>query len=137
MILIKGLTLAISLFSANFLAIPSQTLISPSAHSILLAEVEETADFPIPEDAMNYSTSPSEVGEAVNFQTELGLTEAIEFYRNQLIEQGLTEREINTAITNTTFNLVFEGAKNGLVVVVQGVELGNLRNVNIRFEDLD
>ena len=105
---------------------------------ILLVQSEQKLEFPIPEDAINYTQQPtSGVGGSVNFQTELSLSEAIQFYRNQLAEQGLTEREINTAITDTTFNLVFDGAKNGLAVVVQGVELGNQRNINIRYEKLD
>ncbi|MGB3402087.1 MAG: hypothetical protein WBA77_05300 [Microcoleaceae cyanobacterium] len=138
MILIKAIGLGITLLTVNSQFIPTQQSSLKHDNFILLAQAEESIDFPIPEDAANYSTSPTPgIGDAVNFQTELSLDEAIEFYRNQLIEQGLSEREINTAITETTFNLVFEGAENGQAVVVQGVELGYLRNINIRYEKID
>ena len=138
MILIKAIGMGMTLLTVNSQFIPAQQSPLKQENLILLAQVEDKTDFPIPEDAFNYSTSPTPgVGGAVNFQTELSLNEAIEFYRNQLTEQGLTEREINTAITETTFNLVFEGAENDLAVVVQGVELGAQRNINIRYEKLD
>jgi|GEM_PF-1582290 hypothetical protein len=137
MILIKGLGVAICLFSLQLQPVNAQHYALELSGSILLAEAEKT-DFPIPEDAVNYSEKPTPgVRESVNFQTELSLTEAIKFYRDQLQQQGLTEREINTAITDSTFNLVFESSENGLAVVVQGVDLGNQRNINIRYEKLD
>jgi hypothetical protein len=137
MILMKSLGVAICLFSLQLPPVNAQYSVPEWSGSILLAEAEKT-DFPIPEDAINYSKSPTPgVGGSVNFQTELSLTEAIEFYQNQFQEQGLTEREINTAITDSTFNLVFDGSENGLAIVVQGVNLGNQRNINIRYEKLD
>ena len=138
MMLIQAIAVGITLVTANSQFIPAQPSNLKDDNFILLAQTEESQDFPIPEDAVNYSTSPTPgIGDAVNFQTELSLDEAIEFYRNQLTEQGLSEREINTAVTETTFNLVFEGAENGQAVVVQGVELGAQRNINIRYEKLD
>lgn len=138
MILIKAIGMGMTLLTVNRQFIPAQQSPLKQENLILLAQVEDKTDFPIPEDAFNYTTSPTPgVGGSVNFQTELSLDEAIEFYRNQLTEQGLSEREINTAITETTFNLVFEGAENDLAVVVQGVELGAQRNINIRYEKLD
>lgn len=104
----------------------------------LLVQAETDSDFPLPETVQNLTEQPGASGTtSLNFQTDLSLSEAIEFYRQTLTEQGLKEREINTAITDTTFNLVFEGAENGLAVVVQGVDLGGLTNVNIRYESLD
>ncbi|MGF1494146.1 MAG: hypothetical protein ACFBSC_17175 [Microcoleaceae cyanobacterium] len=95
-------------------------------------------DFPIPDDAVNLTEQPGTgVGGSVNFQTEMTLAEAMDFYRTALEEQGLKEREINTAVTESTFNLVFEGAPDDLFVVVQGVNLGERRNVNIRYERLN
>lgn len=105
---------------------------------ILLVQTETESEFPLPETVENLTKQPGVSGtNSVNFQTDLSLTEAIEFYRQSLTEQGLKEREINTAITDTTFNLVFEGAENGLTVVVQGVDLGERTNVNIRYEKLE
>ncbi|ERT09435.1 hypothetical protein M595_0486 [Lyngbya aestuarii BL J] len=105
---------------------------------ILLVQTETESEFTLPETVYNLTKQPGVSGtNSVNFQTDLSLTEAIDFYRQSLTEQGLKEREINTAITETTFNLVFEGVENGLAVVVQGVDLGELTNVNIRYEKLD
>ena len=51
-------------------------------------------------------------------------------------EKGLTERTLLTATTDTTFSMVFDGWPNGKALVMQGVDLGVSRNVNIRFEDI-
>ncbi len=89
MILIKGLGVAIATFSAtanpaNIPEINSPNSVPVFRTPILLVEAEETADFPIPEDAVNYSKQATPgVGRSVNFQTDFSLTEAIEFYRNQ------------------------------------------------------
>ena len=105
---------------------------------ILFVQAGEKSEFPLPETVENLTAQPGVAGtESVNFQTDLTLTEAVEFYRRTLTERGLKEREINTAITETTFNLVFEGAENGLAVVVQGVDLGKSTNVNVRYEQLN
>ena len=75
--------------------------------------------------------------ESINFQTKTSLTDTISFYRNTFAESGLTERSINTAITDTTFSLVFDGDPSGKAIVVQGVDLGDgTTNVNIRYEDV-
>ena len=93
-------------------------------------------EFTLPADVQNFTTS--EDGDlGINFQTNLTVDEALEFYRLAFTDQGLTEREINTAITETTFSLVFDGHPDGKAVVVQGVDLGNgTTNINIRFEDV-
>ena len=90
--------------------------------------------FPLPDDVQNFT---GEGGESqVNFQTSLSLDEVIEFYRQAFAEKGLTERTLLTAITDTTFSMVFDGWPNGKALVIQGVDLGASRNVNIRFEDV-
>jgi hypothetical protein len=72
---------------------------------------------------------------SINFETNLGIEEGVAFYRDALGEAGLTERTINTAITETTFSLVFDGDPSGKAVVVQGVDLGGgMTNINIRYE---
>jgi hypothetical protein len=72
----------------------------------------------------------------VNFQTSLSLDEVIEFYRQALTDKGLTERPILTVTSDTTFSMVFDGWPNGQALVIQGVDLGANRNVNIRLEDV-
>ena len=72
---------------------------------------------------------------SINFQTNLSLKDTIAFYRDSFKKEGITERTANTAITDTTFSLVFDGDPSGEAIVVQGVDLGNGKtNVNIRYE---
>lgn len=90
--------------------------------------------FPLPSSVKNLTQTAA--GE-VNFQTSLSLKDTIAFYRDALTKAGLKERTENTAITATTFSLVFDGDPSGKAVVVQGVDLGNgTTNVNIRYESV-
>ncbi len=120
-----------------------------------LLELEELPDIDIPdmtgESATTNQTTTStryplppvvenlmeiEADDSINFQTTLSIAEAMEFYRQEFIGDGATEREIVTVVTDTTFSMVFDGwADDGRAVVVQGVELapGQL-NLNIRLE---
>jgi hypothetical protein len=87
--------------------------------------------FPLPANVSNFTASSDK---SINFQTALTLKDAIAFYRDAFKQAGLTERTINTAITDTTFSLVFDGDPSGQEVVIQGVDLGNGKtNVNIRY----
>lgn len=90
--------------------------------------------FPLPDNIQNFTGGGGE--NMVNFQTNLGLEEVIEFYRQAFAEQGLTEREILTVIEDESFSMVFDGWPNGQALVIQGVGLGETTNVNIRFEDI-
>jgi hypothetical protein len=90
--------------------------------------------FPLPDSVQNFT---GEGGEGmVNYQTALTLEEVIDFYRGELSEKGLTERPLLTVTSETTFSMVFDGWGNGKALVVQGVDLGENSNVNVRFEDL-
>ncbi len=90
--------------------------------------------FPLPGNVSNFTDTGND---SINFQTTLNLEDTIAFYRDAFGKQGLTERTINTAITDTTFSLVFDGDPSGKAIVVQGVDLGNGKtNVNIRYEDI-
>ncbi len=91
-------------------------------------------DFPLPPQAQNLIV----VGEgAINYQVKMSLEEVVKFYRTTLGGQGLTEREILTVISDTTFNMAFDGSPNGKAIIIQGVDLGNGQvNVNIRYEDV-
>lgn len=95
---------------------------------------DASSEFPLPEDA----TGMMDMGEAgVNFQTELSVDDAVEFYRAAFKEQGLTERELLTTISEGVFSMVFDGHASGKAVVIQGVDLGNgTTNINIRLEDV-
>jgi hypothetical protein len=90
--------------------------------------------FPLPSSVVNFTDTGKG---SINFQTKMSLKDTVQFYREALQKQGLKERPENTAITDQTFSLVFDGDPSGQAVVVQGVDLGNgLTNVNIRYEKL-
>ena len=98
------------------------------------SQTEHDTVFPLPDNVQNFT---GEGGESmVNFQTSLSLDEVIDFYRQAFTTQGLTEREILTVIEDATFSMVFDGSANGKALVIQGVDLGETTNVNIRFEDV-
>lgn len=74
---------------------------------------------------------------SINIQAKIELKEAISFYRDSFGKLGYQEREINTAITESTFSLVFDGHASGKAIIVQGVDLGGGNtNISIRFEDI-
>jgi hypothetical protein len=90
--------------------------------------------FPLPASVKGFTDTGND---SINFQTNSSLEDTVEFYRAAFSEAGLSERSITTAITETTFSLVFDGDPSGKAVVVQGVDLGNgTTNVNIRYEDV-
>lgn len=90
--------------------------------------------FPLPASVKNFTQT---AGGQVNFQTSMSLKDTISFYRDAFVKAGLKERTENTAITDTTFSMVFDGDPSGKAVVIQGVDLGNgTTNVNIRYESV-
>jgi hypothetical protein len=90
--------------------------------------------FPLPDDVQDFI---GEGGESmVNFQTNLSLEEAVKFYRQAFTEQGLTERKALTVIEDEIFSMVFDGWPNNTALVIQGVDMGETTNINIRFEDV-
>jgi len=95
---------------------------------------EVKTEFPLPADVSNLM----DLGNgSINFQAKISLKDAIAFYRESFIKQGYKEREINTAITDSTFSLVFDGHASGKAIVAQGVDLGSGNvNINIRLEDI-
>jgi hypothetical protein len=90
--------------------------------------------FPLPDDVQNFTGEGGE--DPVNFQTNLGLEEVVEFYRQAFAKKGLTEYEVLTSIEDEGFSMVFTGWPNGLELVIQGVDLGESTNVNIRLEEV-
>lgn len=89
--------------------------------------------WPTPKDVKNLT----DLGDGqINFQTSLSLKDTIAFYREAFTKMGLKERTLNTAITDSTFSMVFDGHAGGKAVVIQGVDLGGSTNVNIRLEDV-
>jgi len=82
--------------------------------------------FPMPSSVSNFTKGTD--GSQVNFQTSLNLKQT------ELTKMGLTERTINTSVTEDTFSMVFDGHESGKAVVVQGVNIQGKTNVNIRLE---
>jgi len=143
--LLAALSLACSLLGADQPADPLQPaptgeqptleVEQPPATQPPLDQPSPTYDveFPLPEDVRDLIQT--DTGQ-VNFQTGLSLEQTIDFYRGAFAAQGLSERQLLTAISETTFSLVFDGDPEG-AIVVQGVDLGNgTVNVNIRHEDV-
>jgi hypothetical protein len=98
------------------------------------SEVNIDTVFPVLDDATN---PMGEGGESeLIYQTSSSIEEAAEFYRAELTAQGLTEREIVTVIDESVFSLVFDGSENGKAVVIQGVDLGDMVNITVRFEEI-
>ncbi len=96
-------------------------------------ETVEDSEFPMPSGANNVMN----ISGTVNYQVEMSLDEVMEFYRTELNAKGLTERDILTVVSDGTFSMVFDGASNGMPIVVQGVDLGDgTSNINIRYEDI-
>jgi hypothetical protein len=88
--------------------------------------------FPLPDSVINFTDTGNG---SINFQTKMSVTDTIAWYRAEFVKTGLRERTSNTAITASTFSMVFDGDPSGLAIVIQGVDLGNgLTNVNIRYE---
>ena len=110
-----------------------ETLVSGGGESET-EDGEPDTVFPLPEDVKNFMGSGGE--SMVNFLTSLSIEEVIEFYREAFADQGLTEREILTTISDSSFSMVFDGSANGRAIVIQGVNLGVGTNVNIRFDDV-
>ena len=90
-------------------------------------------EFPLPDSVNNLTDA---MGTLI-FQTDMTLDETLAFYRNAFSEKGYTERDLLTAITDTTASLVFDGHESGQAIVLQLVVLGESNtNVTLRFEDI-
>lgn len=91
-------------------------------------------DFPLPDDASNLINMGSDI---VNFQTNLSLDQAMNFYRDEFGKLGYTERDLLTVTSGTTFSMVFDGHASGKAISVQGVDLGDgTVNISIALVDL-
>ncbi len=103
------------------------------------ASIDVETDFPLPPDARDFVQAAK--SEQLMFRTDLSLDEVLQFYRDELTAQGLTERELLTNVTEATLSIVFDGASNGQSIGVQAVDLGmstpeDERVVTILYVDL-
>jgi hypothetical protein len=114
-----------------FSALSSDDIQATVNSAVGMDEEAVRAEYVLPEEAINIT----QLGEMVNFQVKQPMGEVVDFYRSELITQGLEEKAINTSITEMTANLVFTGHPSGKLMVVQMVALNaGLTNVSIRFE---
>ena len=91
-------------------------------------------DFPLPDDASNLINMGNDI---VNFQTNLSLDDAMNFYRDEFGRLGYTERDGLTVTSDTTFSMVYDGHESGKAVTVQGVDLGDgTVNISITLVDM-
>lgn len=106
----------------------------PTAESLPAVGSDVKTEFPLPAEVSNLM----DLGNgSINFQAKIGIKDAIAFYREGFQKEGYKERTINTAITDTTFSMVFDGHASGKAIVIQGVDLGNGSvNIMIRLEDM-
>jgi hypothetical protein len=90
--------------------------------------------FPVTPDAANLSVTMVGDFAMVNYQTKLSLKDAQTFCRNRLISAGYKEQPALTSTGDVTFSMVFTAPSNDKQVVIQGIAVGGLTNVNIRSE---
>lgn len=97
-------------------------------------------EFPMPSGEIRQFTKAAN-NEQILFITDWTTEELLNFYRKELTEQGLVEREITTTVGDWGFSLVFDGSTNGQALVVQVTDLGqstadDSRSVAVRYEDI-
>jgi hypothetical protein len=92
------------------------------------------ADFPVTQDATNLKVLGTGDKAQINYQTKLGLFEAMSFITSTLSSAGWQVRPDLLALTDTTFSLTFTNSSNPSDIVVQGVTVGSMTNVNVRYE---
>ena len=92
------------------------------------------ADFPITQDATNLKVLATGDQAQITYQTKTGMTEVMAFCTNQLISLGWQIRPDMLSLTGTTFSLVFVSSARPTDIVIQGVTVGALTNVNVRYE---
>ena len=81
---------------------------------------ESETTLPLPEGAEIIAVTGFETdSEQVIASTSLTIAEIQDFYRDELTSQGLTERTLLTVEGDWGFSMVFDGAPNGLSIVVQ------------------
>ncbi|GEM_PF-3314766 len=90
--------------------------------------------FPLPSDVREFYRGGTYEGQ-INFKTALSVSQIVEFYRTALTAMGLKEDLRLTTIDETGFSIVFNGWQPNKWLVIQGVDLGVLRNVSLRLEN--
>jgi len=92
------------------------------------------ADFPITQDAASLKVLATGDQAQVNYQTKMSLAEVMSFCTVQLTSAGWQLRPDLLSMTSTTFSIVFASSSKPTDIVIQGVQVGNMTNVNVRYE---
>lgn len=95
--------------------------------------VSEETDLPLSEDAYEVLALSADM---VTFTSDLSLEEVAEFYRLYAEENGLTEREITTIITDDVINLVFDGWSDTQALIVQAIPFDGATTVTVSVQDV-
>jgi hypothetical protein len=91
-------------------------------------------EFPIPGKAKVIQSNPNLVMATV----DMPIKEIVAYYRDELGKKGMTEYELLTAVTDSTFSLVFRSKSNEDELIIQGTDIGNNSVAfSMRYEDLD
>jgi hypothetical protein len=99
-------------------------------------QINIPGDFVLTDDAIQVMVFGTGDAVTVNFQTALSVSDAMNYMQTALSAKGLSEDPLLTVFTTDTFSMVFNGADNGKMVVVQGVKLAEGQtNINIRYEE--
>jgi hypothetical protein len=92
------------------------------------------ADFPVTQDATSLKVLATGDQAQINYQTKMNLADVISFCTVQLTSAGWQFRPDLLSITSTTFSIVFASSSKPTDIVIQGVTVGDLTNVNVRYE---
>jgi hypothetical protein len=92
------------------------------------------ADFPITQDAASLKVLATGDQAQINYQTKMSLAEVMSFCTVQLTSAGWQLRPDLLSMTSTTFSIVFASSSKPTDIVIQGVQVGNMTNVNVRYE---
>jgi hypothetical protein len=93
-------------------------------------------EFPLPAGATNVRLADNDI---VDFRTSMSVNEVVSFYRQELEQMGLTEREGRTNIQDSGFIMIFDGwsGSEGEGLIVQGVETGEgITSVSIELREV-
>ena len=92
------------------------------------------ADFPVTQDAAGLKVLSTGDQAQINYQTKMSLTDVMAFCTEKLTSAGWAVRPDLLSMTSTTFSMVFASSSKPTDIVIQGVQVGNLTNVNVRYE---
>ena len=98
-----------------------------------LESVDSETDLPTTADAYELLSLSEDL---VTFTSDLSLEEVAEFYRAYAEENGLTEREITTIITEDVISIIFDGWPTGESLTVQAIPYDGATTVTVSIQDV-